>query len=236
MCMKYRLPRQLLSSEIAEIISREMKKQELCLLKFSKSHIEELEAVITAIQKRGLPSYLVCKKLPHNLGYGIFLHPKAKPILKGQVIAPYAGEVSIVYQDEPDEATYAFAPMSEMHLTKDEQKIFDQKRKYHPRRRYALKLDGEKKGNFTRYINHSSTPNVEASLLSIKKAAGSLLPMPLEIVYFAKKRILPGEQLLVSYEGEDNSYWTDPDFQPFPMTPKTFQIDKDLKLIEISKK
>jgi SET domain-containing protein len=176
------------------------------------------------IKNNGLPSYLVRKKLKGNIGYGIFLRPDAKPILKGEIIAPYAGEVSLTPQNESDDDAYAFDALDNMHLTKEEQKLFDKKNRYHPRRLYALKIDGFKKGNFTRFVNHSEKPNVVADALTIPKNHFNLSPMPIEIVYIAKKTIRPGEQLLVCYEDEEKSYWSALNIKPFPMTPQTFKI------------
>lgn len=232
--MRFNLPRQLVDQEITKIISREVRKQRINVLRASKNNIKEIAEVSEAIEKRGLPKYLICKKLPHDLGHGIFLHPNASPILKGQVIAPYAGEVSLVPQSRDDDAAYAFAPLSDIHLKKKEQLLVDKKCRYHPRRLYSLKLDAFKKGNFTRFINHSEKPNIIADLFSIPPNSYGLTPAPIEVVYIAKKTIHPGEQLLVCYEDGEKSYWGIFKIEPFPMTPKTFQLTSSLKVIQLS--
>jgi hypothetical protein len=84
-------------------------------------------------------------------------------------------------------------------------------------------------GNFTRFINHSGKPNVKAELLKIPGKFLGTEQAAFELVYFAKKDILPGEQLLVSYEAEDESYWGALKIVPFPMTPRTFRINLDLE-------
>lgn len=226
--MKFNLKRQIIGSDIIKIVSRNWKDEDLDRYLITKNNLKEIEQILKEIEKRALPKAFVLKKLPGKLGHGVFLHPKAAPILKGQAIAPYAGEVSIVVQNADDDASYAFDPVVDLRLTKEEQKKFDPKNRYHPRRLYALKLDAEKRGNFTRFVNHSSQPNVVAYLVSTKEN-------PYEIIYFAKKKILPGEQLLVSYEEEEDSYWGVLGIEPFPMTPRTFQIDKTLKLIHRSR-
>jgi len=70
--MKYKLPRQILNRDISAVISRAVRKQELALFRASRNHLKEIAEVSRAIVKRGLPVYLVCKKLPHGLGSGIF--------------------------------------------------------------------------------------------------------------------------------------------------------------------
>lgn len=216
--MRYKLSRQIFTEEMAKIVSREMRKQKLSFPRATKKNLRELVFVSELIEESGLPSTLICKKLPGNLGHGIFLHPDAEPIKKGCVIAAYAGELSIVPGSDPGDGSYAFTPVENMHLTKEEQLYFDKKRRFHPKRFYSLKVDALKKGNFTRFINHSGKPNVVAWIVSISAKT------PVEILYFAKKTIQPGEQLLVSYEDGGKHYWSAAKVKPFPMTPRTFQV------------
>lgn len=229
--MKYRLPRQLLSDEIASIIIREIKRQKMKVDKASAQDVKELAKVCAEIESNGLPDYLVCKKLSKELGSGIFLHPNAKPIEKGEVIAAYAGETSLVPQNRPDDASYAFAPISDLLLTQEEQKKYDPKAKYHPKRLYSLKLDALKKGNFARFINHSEKPNVVAFMMALPKNTLGLEPMPVEIIYCAKKTIRPGEQLMVSYEDGEKSYWGVAKIKPIVVLPNSYTLDASLKLI-----
>ena len=191
----------------------------------------QLASISRKIRKNGLPQNLIRKKLKGNLGHGIFLHPKAKPILKGDAIAFYAGEVSLVPQNADSDSDYVFSLFTDLRLNTEEQRLFDPKNRYHPRRLYSIDLDALKVGNFTRFINHSEKPNVEASLFRIPANSQGLKPSPFEIIYFAKKNIQPGEQLLVCYEGEDKSYWGVSNIKPFPMTPNTFRLDDSLKVV-----
>lgn len=222
--MKYKLSRPVIDKELLFIIKCEIKKQKIPVDRMSKKNLKELAQVSQAIRKQGCPKHLICKKLRNGLGRGIFLHPNAKPILKGQVIASYAGEISVVPQNEPDEGSYSFAPLENFHLSKSEQALLDKKNTYHSRRLYALKLDALKKGNFTRFINHSEKPNVIAETFKIPTNSFGLALAPIEIVYIAKKTILPGEQLLISYEAGEKSYWKFSEIKPFPMTPRTFRL------------
>ena len=165
--MKYQLPYQAMDRMVRNIVAREVKKQKLPLLRATEKHLKELAEVSACIVKRGLPPYLVCKKLPDGLGYGIFLHPEAKPLVKGQVVAQYAGETLLLPQHVADDALYAFEPLSCICLTREEQKTYHPRGRYHPRRQYSLHVDAEKTGNFTRFINHSEKPNVVAELVKI---------------------------------------------------------------------
>lgn len=230
--MKYKLPRQLDNPETRAIIAREVRRQKLYIPVASKSRLKELAEVARAIVKTGLPSYLVLKKLPGRLGHGIFLHPEAKPILRGEVIAPYTGEVVFVPQNEMDDSPYAFEIMSKVILNRKEQMDLCNEERYHSRRHYSIHIEALKKGNFTRFINHSDQPNVVAGLFKIPTNSYGLTPSPLEVIYRAQKMIYPGEQLLVCYEGDDASYWSALEIKPIPIVPKTFTLNSKLKLIK----
>lgn len=221
--MKYNLPRAIIEPEMAKIIVREIRAQKMPVTRASAKQLKQIAEVCRIIEKEELPKHLVCKKIK-GMGYGIFLHPKAKPILKGEVIAPYSGRVTFFPQNESDDSGYAFSPLLDIHLSKEEQKKFDPKRRYHPRRLYALDIDAIKEGNFTRFINHSEKPNVEADPMKIPPNRFGLEPSPLEVIYLAKKTIRPGEQLLISYEGEEKSYWNSMGIKPVPVTPRTYLL------------
>ena len=229
--MDYKLPRQEICSKVRSFGMRKIKEDDLHVPKAKLLHLNQIADVMKKIELAGLPDHLIVVKLKGKLGHGVFLRPDAKPILRGEAIAPYSGDVYVAPQNSGEGSDYAFSLLSDLKLTKEEQKIFDPKGRFHPRRLYSIDLDADKKGNFTRFINHSATPNVEARMVRIPKNSLGLEPAPFEIVYFAKKKILPGEQLLVCYEGEDNSYWGALNIKPFPMNPRTFRLNKDLKIV-----
>lgn len=234
--MKYKLPRPVFSETLIKMLEREALKQKMYLCKASAKVIQELKAMCQIIEKSGLPEYLVLKKLPEPMGYGIFLHPKAKPLKKGKVLGSYGGEAYVIPQNLPDESAYAFAPMEDLILKKDEQKHLDPKRDFHPSRKYIFNIDAEKEGNFTRFINHSEKPNILARLLIVPKNKSGLTSSPMEVIYSVKKTINPGEQLLVSYEDGEESYWSVLKIKPEPIFPNTFTIDENLNLIDHRKK
>lgn len=229
------MPFQIIDPAIFKVILREARKQKLSLLRASEQHLKELAEVAHSIKHKGLPEYLVCKKLPNDLGYGIFLHPEAEPLVKGRVVAPYTGDTLLVPQNVSDDALYAFEPLSNINLTREEQKKFHSKGRYHPRRHYSLHVDAGKSGNFTRFINHSEKPNVAAELVRIPSNSYGVPESPLAVIYFITKTVRPGEQLLVSYDGDDHSYWSALDIKPFPLFAKTFYLEAGKKDLQISK-
>lgn len=228
--MKFKLKRQIIDKYLLDFCSKRIKKDKIDISLANKQIIKGLPPILEEIEARGLPSYLRIKKLKKNLGSGIFLNPDAKAIPKGAPIAPYSGIVTLSPQNSESDSNYIFCLISDLRLSKEEQKKWDPTQRYHPRRLYSVDLDAEKQGNFTRFINHSSKPNIEARFVRIPKNSVGLAPSPFEIIYVAKKKILPGEQLLVCYEGEDKSYWGPLKIKPFPMTPKTFILTRSQKI------
>jgi hypothetical protein len=226
--MKFSLPRPIYSEALSELIAKIVDEQPWDIPILSKAKLKELEKSTKEITSFGVPKRFIKKKLPSSLGHGIFLSPNAAPIEAGELIASYAGVLSIVPQNLADDGDYAFAPVSDFHLLKQEQAIWDPSRPYRKNRLYSLKLDARKQGNFTRFINHSSHPNLFSQVVLIRPNRFGVLAAPAEILYMAKKTIQPGEQLLISYEDGEKSYWGS--IRPFSMTPRTFRIDWAKKL------
>ena len=230
--MKYKLPRQLTTPQLNNLISTQLKKQNITLPTASKKTLQTLADILPRILQNGLPHSLILRKLPHSLGHGIFLHPQAKPIPRGTLIAPYAGTLSLEAQNDPEDSDYAFAPLADIRLAHPDHTLFDPKRRFHPRRLYILNLDAQHNGNFTRFINHSDTPNVTIRYERIPQNPYGLAPAPLEVLYFAKKTIHPGHQLLVSYEDpEDQTYWGVMGIKPYPLKPTTFKLSPSLRIV-----
>lgn len=231
---KFSLPRPIIPPSIVDVIEAEIQRQELDVVEADKKQLLELKKVCDEIEKNGLPSNLVCAKLPNGLGHGIFLHPDAKPIPKGRIIGSYSGKVALFPQSEPGDSVYSFAPIFDIRLSKEKQKLFDPKKRFHPRRLYSMDIDAEKTGNFIRFVNHSHKPNLVAYLFKIPNNPYGLSPSPIEVLYLSNKTIRPGEQLLISYEGDDGTYWKYLKIRPTPITPQTFQLSPQLKVIKSS--
>jgi hypothetical protein len=129
--MKYRLQRQEIHKDLFIFCSHRIKKNKIDVPRASKKIVTELPSILKDIQKKGLPNYLVIKKLQGKLGHGIFLHPEASPILKGSPIAPYSGEVILCPQNIGNDSDYTFSLISDLHLSRQEQKKWDPSRPYH---------------------------------------------------------------------------------------------------------
>lgn len=233
--MPFKLPRQTAKENYDSIVKREVKEQKVNVDRADKYDLEALRDISKEIKAYEVPKKFVLKKLPHNIGHGIFLHPDEEPMVQGELIAPYSGEVSLVAQDEQDDSAYTFEILDDMVLNKKEQEKFHKGAEYDSDRLYCLNLNAEKKGNFTRYINHSSKPNLVAHLIKVHKNKYGLESNGVEVFYFARKKINPGEQLLVCYEEEGDSYWKVFNIVPYPMFAKTFMVNKSLNLIETKK-
>lgn len=230
---KFSLPRPVIPKEMIDILEKEIERQKVDVAKANKKQLLELKKICDEIEKDGISSHLVCAKLPERLGYGIFLHPDAKPIPKGHLIGSYSGIVSFFPQNEPGDSVYSFAPIFDIRLPKEKQKLYSPRKRFHPRRLYSMDVDAEKSGNFIRFVNHSDQPNLVSYLFKIPKNSYGLLPSPIEVIYLSSKTIRPGEQLLISYEGDDGTYWKYLKIKPTPITPETYQLNRDLLVKKI---
>ncbi len=223
--MNFNLVQACFDPKLTPLLRREIKRELGTLTPLSKGELEEIAAISERIKKGQLPKHFVRKKISPEIGYGIFLHPDAEPLVKEEVIAPYAGEISLVPQYTHDPSSYAFTLIEDILLDKGEQKKWDSGSHFHPKRHYTFKLDAWKKGNFTRFINHSEKPNLAAYTVRIPKNPYGIAPAPIAVVYFVKKKILPGDQLLVCYEQSEKSFWNSEQGKAFAMTPQTFRIN-----------
>lgn len=121
--MKYNLPRQIFiqSQKIQNVIAKEAKEQKDEIFKPTSQNLKEIAAICSAIEKQGLPDHLIVKKLPHDLGHGLFLHPEAQPLKRGNVIAPYSGEVELIAHKDERDSAYMFAIFTDLTLDKASQ-------------------------------------------------------------------------------------------------------------------
>ena len=137
----FQLPRQKVSDALNRFLPEMMKRNRVHVPPASKSQMLAIAEVSRKILLSGLPNNFVLKKLPKKLGFGIFLKLDAKPIARGQVIAPYTGEVLLCPQNEEGSSDYVFALVTDLTLTKSEQQALDPKHRYHPRRLYAIDVE-----------------------------------------------------------------------------------------------
>ena len=219
---RYRLTGPILPKKVHPIVRRELRRQKEKVRRLTPRQLQALSILLKHIAKNELPPHLKRQKLPHSLGHGIFLSPEASPLRKGEPVGLYTGKVLFVPKNKPEESLYAFEPLSDLLLSKEEQEQWDPDQRYHPRRLYSLYVDALKSGNFTRFVNHSEKPNLRAELVEIPPNPYGIPPSPLEVLYVVDTPIAPGEQLLISYDGDDHSYWGGLDIKPWPLFPRTF--------------
>jgi hypothetical protein len=110
-----------------------------------------------------------------NRGIGVFTQP-GKTIEKDQPLGIYIGELKEA--DERPANTYAY--------TANMWKELDIKA--------LIRIDSEKKGNFTRFINHACEPNVAADVVQV---GGKVV-----VLFKATKRIRENTELTINYSKE----------------------------------
>lgn len=130
--------------------------------------------------KENLHPQIEIRWISETLGYGVFAK---QTILPKAFVGEYVGVVkkrSIF----PNNNLYAMRYPT----------LFQKKRDYY--------IDAEKKGNFTRFINHSPNPNLEIESVYFSPFT--------RMIFTAKRKIVKGEQLLFDYGDE---YWKKKSFE-----------------------
>lgn len=129
----------------------------------------------------GIPSYITIRHIDNVVGYGVYAN---RDIEKGEFIGFYTGQWRL---DERCGSEYLFEAI-------DDSNIF---------------IDANTCGNFTRYINHAYSRKCNLEAIIYLKEQGSLhLPI---VIYYAKKKINLGQQLLINY---GKQYWNNIGFKP----------------------
>lgn len=127
---------------------------------------------------------IAVKYISKRVGYGVF----AKEDIPSGVVGIYTGELKKVSRYAESRYLFSF-------ITKALNNIM---------------IDGEKKGNWTSFINHNSSESKKTNLV-VKEYFYKGLPY---IIFWAPKKIKKGSQLLYDY-GE--SYWETLGIKPKPL-------------------
>ena len=139
---------------------------------------KESEKYAQLIRKKyTVPVYI--QFIDDAIGYGVFADTDIQP---GQMIGEYAG---IIKKYKPKGAQNKEEVHNESYRWKYGSDI----------------LDAFDAGNFTRFINHSYNPNLEARYIKTNDN------FPAHLIYIARKPIKKGEQLLINYGAH---YWSNP--------------------------
>ncbi|MBM3206997.1 MAG: SET domain-containing protein [Chlamydiae bacterium] len=192
--------------------------------KASKDLLKRIDKYQSDLKTYGIPPFLELKEVNEYMQTGVFLKPDAKGIKKGSFIGIYTGEYEIVLETETKGNHYAYDVAPGISIQKGLLKFVRSKGKnLSTKEKYSIQTNAVNKGNFTRYINHSSVDtNIEA--MTRKLPDGTI-----EVCLFTTKKILPGEQLLSSYGGQ---YWSVLPIIPEPIYAKSYTLSSDGKIIK----
>lgn len=158
-----------------------------------------------------LPLSLQLAEVHPKVGTGIFLKSSEKSIEIGSFIGVYAGVKELVEEEPGFTSSYAYNIAKGISLKESQD-------------RCAIQVNALNTGNFTRFLNHSSLqPNIKPLL---SKLPGGRV----EILFFALKKINPGEQLLVDY---GDQYWRTFNLDPMNMIPTSFMLNPFGKVISV---
>lgn len=169
----------------------------------------------------GLPPHLHLAYVHPKVKTGVFLKPEEKPIKVGALIGIYTGAYQLVPESLGTNTSYAYDVATGIHVPKDAlQHVLYAEKDPSTKEEYAIQTNAFPKGNFTRFINHSSLqPNIEAVVSKFPEGR-------IEILLFALKEIKPGEQLLSNYGGQ---YWKALDIIPSDMIATTYKLNAEGK-------
>ena len=155
------------------------------------------------------------------LGQGVFLLPDEQQMDKREFVGIYSGESVLRYDTETFNGEYTFEQIN-ITLKKKKRKIIEELGLKPPKDADELTLyvDALKDGNYARFINNSSHPNIEAVVELVRGKP--------EVVYRVCRRIYPGEQLLIDYT---SSYWKPIGVTPLPIESDTYMLNKKGKIV-----
>lgn len=177
----------------------------------------ELSAYLSDMERYGIRPNLRLCKIDDEVGHGIFLAHDAPPIKAGDFIGFYAGEFLVSHKDDPLDSDYLFTVFSDVELHKSEIDLLEGADQFETNEFY-IEVDGKKKGNFLRYINHTSNENANLKSRYVLAKDGSI-----QIAIFAKKDIQPGQQAMLDYQ---HDYWKAKGIEPKIDTPDTFTLTR----------
>lgn len=183
---------------------------------------KDIMRISQEIEETGIPNHLYLAHVHPKVHIGVFLKPDAPAIEEGTLIGVYTGQYELVESDITEGTSYAYDVAQGVSIKKSEYKhVLNPKHPWSKDIEYSVQTSAIKKGNFTRYINHSSLEtNIEAVVSKLPDGR-------IEILLLALKTIHPGEQLFSCYGGQ---YWKALNIIPNDMRPNTYVLTPSLKV------
>lgn len=219
---KYNLIYSTGKKEIVALLKKQSKKKINKELEHLSAQTKKaLQKYKQALETQGIPSNLHIALISAKLDRGVFLRPKAKPILPGDFIGIYTGTLELVPSGDETNNLYSYDAAQHIKLSKEQLSLVTGHKKVDSKEEFSIQVNASKSGNFTRFINHSSSEtNVEA--------IATIMPDDtIEIILYALTKILPGDQLLSNYGG---AYWRALSFIPDDVKPDTYVLGANGKL------
>jgi len=161
---------------------------------FGADYKKQLAQIEQALVNHSLPLGLVIKEV-RSAGQGVFLSRSSPAIPANTILGVYSGIFEYYSKN-------SFVTPSSYRWN-----IYSNNTCY-------LDVDSAKQGNYTRFINHFSEPNVQ-SLLALHNGTP-------QVLIYTKVAIHPGEGIGINYDPDkqDWGYWTAQGIDPISMTPK----------------
>jgi hypothetical protein len=217
---KFNLPFSTAPKEVIILLKAFAKKQPRSEASpLSKALLKKVETYQKNLTEHGLPPFLQIAEVNHYIETGVFLKPTAKALKPGTFIGIYTGEYELVLSTETKNNHYAYDVATGLKIKQKHLPLIrSQGKNITVKEEYSIQTNAAAKGNFTRYINHSSVKN------NIEAFTRTLPDGTIEVCLFTSKKICPGEQLLSNYGGQ---YWAVLPIIPEPVTPRSYKLGKD---------
>jgi hypothetical protein len=183
---------------------------------------QELSAYRSDLSDHGIRPWLALCAIDDLVGKGVFLRPDANGLDPGTFIGIYAGDYRFVHANDPQRSDYGFTVLSDLELSWNDLDLIEGARLFETNQ-FCLEVDGAQSGNFTRFINHADKENANVEHRYILMDDGTI-----QIGYWTKTRIRPGEQLLLNY---GSGFWLNKGIQPLPSNPRKHMLYPDGEVI-----
>lgn len=192
---------EVLRKVILASIDRSIKKINPKKIKGFKSYLKKME-------ESGIPDKIQVVKISEEIGWGVFAK---KNIEAKEFLGIYSGLFELVQADNLENNEYVFDLLEG--FSKEE--LITLNLKDNGNGEYFLRTNAKEVGNFTRYINHSSSPNVKPKL--------QIIDGDVQVLLFASEPVQEGRQLFLDY-GEE--YWKKLGIKPKDLKHDTYIFGK----------
>lgn len=170
----------------------------------------------------GLPTQFACEQIPglSVMNWGVFLKPSFAAIPENTLVHVYTGEIHVAEVGKiPENTDYNFDMLKpeDIEITREQKRALG----FSPDAKLEVYIDGSQNGNFLRFVNHAGkeAANLRAELVKVERTPAGTIAT--QVAFYTKKRIKPGDQLMLDY---DKNYWKSRGLDPVQIRPESHRL------------